>query len=253
MAGAISGNPSEYVELRRNHREPGVRAVLAGGRLVSVGIDSWLMREPPETVAALVAEAVDAAFARESPVDAAVPFVEPLALARELRAVRADLDARMARVTASIEVSAAALRAGCGVPLMDFGELFDRLIAMLETIGGVPDGDVRGTSEGPVSAVCAPGPRLVALNVTARALYGGPWALGERVVDGVNTALDDLRHGLLRRRAEAGAGTEQIMARVEELRRLGVLRMRAYARDMAAMMDEVRAADAVGGDVQEAV
>ncbi|GAA2904085.1 hypothetical protein GCM10020220_111610 [Nonomuraea rubra] len=36
------------------------------------------------------------------------------------------------------------------------------------------------------------------------------------------------------------------MARVEELRRLGVLRMRAYARDMAAMMDEVRAADAVG-------
>ncbi|GAA2904074.1 hypothetical protein GCM10020220_111600 [Nonomuraea rubra] len=203
MAGAISGNPSEYVELRRNHREPGVRAVLAGGRLVSVGIDSWLMREPPETVAALVAEAVDAAFARESPVDAAVPFVEPLALARELRAVRADLDARMARVTASIEVSAAALRAGCGVPLMDFGELFDRLIAMLETIGGVPDGDVRGTSEGPVSAVCAPGPRLVALNVTARALYGGPWALGERVVEGVNTALDDLRHGLLRRRAEA--------------------------------------------------
>ncbi|MCP2355289.1 hypothetical protein HD597_002309 [Nonomuraea thailandensis] len=230
-----------------------MRAVLAGGRLVSVGIDSWLTREPPEIVAALVAEAVDAAFAGEPPADAAVPFVEPLALARELRAVRADLEARMARVTASVEVSAAALRAGAGVPLMGFGELFDRLIAMLETIGGVPDGDVRGTSEGPVSAVCAPGPRLVALSVTPRALFGGSRVLGERVVDGVNTALDDLRYGLLRRRAEAGAGTERIMAGVEELRRLGVLRMRAYARDMAAMMDEVRAADAVGDDVQEAV
>ncbi|MGR6917228.1 hypothetical protein ACU635_23585 [[Actinomadura] parvosata] len=246
MTVASSRDPSECVELRRNHREPGVRAVLAGGRLVSVGVEPWLTREPPETVAALVAEAVDAAFARESPVDAAVPFVEPLALARELRAVRADLDARMARVTASIEVSAAALRAQAGVPLLDFGELFDRLIEMLETIGGVPDGDVRGTSEGPVSAVCAPGPRLVALSVTARALYGGPRALGERVVDGVNAALDDLRYGLLRRRAEAGAGTEQIMARVEELRGLGVRRMRAYARAMAAMMDEVRAAGAVG-------
>ncbi|AQZ61072.1 unnamed protein product [[Actinomadura] parvosata subsp. kistnae] len=223
-----------------------MRAVLAGGRLVSVGVEPWLTREPPETVAALVAEAVDAAFAGESPVDAAVPFVEPLALARELRAVRADLDARMARVTASIEVSAAALRARAGVPLLDFGELFDRLIEMLETIGGVPDGDVRGTSEGPVSAVCAPGPRLVALSVTARALYGGPRALGERVVDGVNAALDDLRYGLLRRRAEAGAGTEEIMARVEELRGLGVRRMRAYARAMAAMMDEVGAAGAVG-------
>ncbi|TYB70317.1 hypothetical protein FXF51_04505 [Nonomuraea sp. PA05] len=230
-----------------------MRAVLTRGRLVAVGIDPWLMREPPETVAAQVAEAVDAAFAGESPVDDAVPFVEPLALARELRAVRADLDARMARVTASIEVSAAALCAGAGVPLLDFGELFDRLIAMLETIGGVPDGDVRGTSEGPVSAVCAPGPRLVALNVTARAMYGGSRLLGERVVDGVNIALDDLRHGLLRRRAEAGAGTEQIMAGVEELRRAGASRMRGYVRDMAAMMDQVRAAGVVGGDVSEAV
>ncbi|UBU09701.1 hypothetical protein [Nonomuraea gerenzanensis] len=223
-----------------------MRAVLAKGRLVTVGIDPWLMREPPETVAALVAEAVDAAFAGQSPVDAAVPFVEPLALARELRAVRADLDARMARVTASIEVSAAALRAEAGVPLLDFGELFDRLIAVLETIGGVPDGDVRGISEGPVCAVCAPGPRLVALNVTGRAMYGGARVLGERVVDGVNAALDDLRHGLLRRRAAAGAGTEQVGARLEELRRLGVLRMRGYAEGMAAMMDEVRAAGSVG-------
>ncbi|MFC7584178.1 hypothetical protein ACFQYP_10910 [Nonomuraea antimicrobica] len=221
-----------------------MRAMLAHGRLVSLVIDPRLLRERPEIVAGRVAEAVDGAFGREVPGEEAVPFVEPLALARELRAVRADLDVRMARVTASIEVSAAALRAEAevpsGVPGIELGELFDRLVEMLETIGGVRDDDVRGRSEGLVSAVCAPGPRLVSLSVAPRALYGGTRALGERVTAAVNAALDDLDAAVLRRRAEAGAGTEQIMATVAELRELSVQRMRTYAQGMSAMMAGIR-------------
>ncbi|MFB4280123.1 MULTISPECIES: hypothetical protein [unclassified Nonomuraea] len=231
-----------------------MRAVLEKGRLVSLGVEPRLLREPADVVAGLVAEAVDAAFGRASSAadDGVVPFVEPLALARELRAVRAELDARMARVTASIEVSAAALRAGAragagavggvpgGVPSLAFGELFDQLIDMLETIGGVPDADLRGVSEGPVSAVCAPGPRLVSLSVAPWALYGGTRALGERVVRSVNAALDDLEAGVLRRRAESGAGADRVMARVAELREEGVLRMRAYTQGMAGLMAGIR-------------
>ncbi|MEV4172106.1 hypothetical protein [Nonomuraea sp. NPDC049709] len=227
-----------------------MRAVLEKGRLVSLEVEPRLLREPADVVAGLVAEAVDAAFGRASSAadDGVVPFVEPLALARELRAVRAELDARMARVTASIEVSAAALRAGArveagavgGVPSLAFGELFDQLIDMLETIGGVPDADLRGVSEGPVSAVCAPGPRLVSLSVAPWALYGGTRALGERVVRSVNAALDDLEAGVLRRRAESGAGADLVMARVAELREQGVLRMRAYTQGMAGLMAGIR-------------
>ncbi|MEV0622145.1 hypothetical protein AB0I81_53125 [Nonomuraea sp. NPDC050404] len=217
-----------------------MRAVLAGGRLVALGIDSRLMREPHEVVAGRVAEAVDAAFGEARPHDDSVPLIEPLALARELRAVRADLDARMARLTASVEVSAAGLSTGSGapggVPTLDFGELFDQLVEMLETIGGVPDEDLRGTSAGLVSAVCAPGPRLVALSVTPRAMHGGPGALGGRVVCAVNDALADLEARTRLRRAGSGAGVEQVMARVAELREQGALRMRAYAQGMAALM-----------------
>ncbi|MFI7611916.1 hypothetical protein ACIBP6_11910 [Nonomuraea terrae] len=215
-----------------------MRAVYAKGRLVSLEIDPGLLREPPGRVAAGVAEAVDAAF-RQARADGGDPgLVEPLALARELRAVQAGLDARMARVTATIEAS---VRAGGGVPALDFGELFGPLIDVLETIGRVPDDDVRGASCGPVSAVCAPGPRLVSLSVPARVLHGGAGQVGARVVSAVNAALEDLEAGLRRRREEAGAGPERITARVEELRELGVARMRAYVRGMAGLMAGIRA------------
>ncbi|MBB5773448.1 hypothetical protein [Nonomuraea jabiensis] len=198
------------------------------------------MREPPETVAGLVAEAINAAFGEAPAEDTSVPYVDPLALARELRGVRADLDARMERVTASIQASAAELRkeavVPADVPTMAFGELFDQLIDVLETIGGGPAEDVRGRAEGPVSVVCAPGPRLLSLSVAARAMGGGSGQLGELVVAAVNAALDDLEAGQLRRREESGAGSEQVMARIDELRELSVLRMRAYAQGVAALM-----------------
>ncbi|SEH00683.1 hypothetical protein SAMN05444920_117114 [Nonomuraea solani] len=219
-----------------------MRVVLARERLVSVGIDPRLLREPPETVAEVVAGEIDAALRDRPADDEDVPRVEPLALARELRAVRAELDARMARVRASIQASAAGLREEAevpgDVPTLDFGELFDPLVEVLETIGGVPVEDLRGESGGPVSAVCAPGPRLVSLRVTPRAMGGGSRELGERVAGAVNAALDDLAAGLLRRREEAGA--EQIMARVAELRELGVLRMQAYVQEMTGMMAGIR-------------
>ncbi|WP_090765101.1 hypothetical protein [Nonomuraea maritima] len=216
-------------------------------------IEPGLLREPPGRITAHVAEAVDAAFRRARSADGDAALVEPLALARELRAVRAGLDARMARVTATIEASLASTRTGThvgaaaadgeapgGVPVMDFGELFGPLVEVLETIGAVPDDDVRGVSGGPVRAVCAPGPRLVSLHVPGRALHGGPAQVGARVVTAVNAALDDLETGLRRRHDEAGAGTERIRATVEELRELGVARMRAYIGGMAGLMAGIR-------------
>lgn len=220
------------------------RAVHARGRLVSVEIEPGLLREPPGRITAHVAEAVDAAFRQARSADGDAALVEPLALARELRAVWAGLDARMARVAATIEASLAGKHAGAeapgDVPVMDFGELFGPLVEVLETIGAVPDDDVRGVSGGPVRAVCAPGPRLVSLHVPGRALHGGPAQVGARVVTAVNAALDDLEAGLRRRHDEAGAGTERIRAAVEELRELGVARMRAYIGGMAGLMAGIR-------------
>lgn len=228
-----------------------VRAVVTHGSLISLEVEPRLLRSSPEELAEHLVEAVNAAFADLLAAAGSVPQVDPRALARQLRGLRDELNAGMAESTASVQRSIDGLRddavVPATVPTMDFTGMFDQLIDVLETIGGVPDEDIeelRGQGAVParVSVTCAPGPRLVEMDLRERAMRSTP-DLAEAVTTAVNAALDDLVEKLRRQRQEAGADSEKINNRIGELRELGVARLDAYVRQMTEFMAGIRPLD----------
>ncbi|MCO5996148.1 YbaB/EbfC family nucleoid-associated protein [Actinoallomurus rhizosphaericola] len=227
-----------------------VRAVVTHGRMISLDVEPRLLRSSPEKLADHLTEAVNAAFA-DLLAAGAVPQVDPRALARQLRGLRDDLSAGMAESTASVQRSIEGLRGDAvvpsSVPTMDFAGMFDQLIDVLETIGGVPDEDTeelrgQGAVPGRISVTCAAGPRLVEMDLRERAMRSTP-DLADAVTTAVNAALDDLADKLRRRREEAGADSERITGRIAELRELGVARLDAYVRQMTDFMAGIRPLD----------
>jgi DNA-binding protein YbaB len=227
-----------------------VRAVVAATRMISLEPDPRVLRHDPETLAEHLRTAVNAAFEdlrTAAAADGEAPVIDPLAMARQFRALSDDLDHRMTAVTGSIQESATALRRDAEVPgelpTMEFGDLFGQLADLLEIIGGVPDGEPplgEGTVTGGwVRVTCEPGPRVVSMTVQRRAMRGTAELAGH-VEAAVNAALEDLAEKTRELRKEAGADPEKINARIGELRELGVTRMEAYGQAVSGLMGGIR-------------
>ncbi|WP_406312503.1 hypothetical protein OHA77_28560 [Streptosporangium sp. NBC_01639] len=227
-----------------------VRAVVVDGRLASLTMDARSLSLTPEKLAGHVLAAVNAAL--DDIVDQSgpdpFPAVDPLALARQFREIRDDFDVQMGHVTGSIQASARKLRqeadVAAEVPSLDFRQMFDQLIDVLEAVGGASHDEAEEPlGEGlaarqMVRVVCGPGPRLVSVTIQQRAMRGTA-ELCDHLVSAVNQAVDGLQELQERR----GAGPDEIMARIGELQESGVTQLRVYGQALNAFMGSIRPRD----------
>ncbi|WP_433242250.1 hypothetical protein ACQPYK_37735 [Streptosporangium sp. CA-135522] len=226
-----------------------VRAVVTDGRLTSLTMSARSALPAPEELAGHVLSAVNAAlddFAAQSAGRDPLPVIDPLALARQFREIRDDLDARMSHLAGSVQASVRRLRqeveVASDVPSLDFRQMFDQLIDMLEAVGGVALDEAEEplgegfTDRRMVHAICRPGPRLVSVTIQQRAMSDKA-QLCDHLVRAVNLAIDEVEQRLQERR---GADPEKIMARIGELQESGVMQMRAYGQALNAFMDGVQ-------------
>jgi hypothetical protein len=230
--------------------EKRVRAVVtAPATVVSLRLDPRSLRQSPEELAGHVRTAVNAAFDDLRRVLSEItraPVIDPLAVARELRALSEDLDRRMGGVTGAIQESVTTLRQDAivpgEVPTMEFGDMFGQLADLLETIGGVTDGETpvgEGTAEGGrIRVRCEPGPRIASITIERRAR--GADELAALIVAAANAGFEDLLAKSRDLRREAGADPDEINARIEELRELGISRMLDYGQAVSTLMGGIR-------------
>jgi DNA-binding protein YbaB len=247
-AGDIRSGRQEGVATADEER---VRAVVAApANVVSLKLDPRSLRQPPEELAGHVRAAINAAFddlRRVLGEIARAPVIDPLAVARELRALSEDLDRRMGSVTGAIQESVTALRQDAvvpgEVPTMEFGDMFGQLADLLETIGGVTDGEPpvgEGTvSGGWIRVRCEPGPRIASIIIERRAMRSAD-ELAALIVAAANAGLEDLLAKSRELRREAGADPDEINARIEELRELGIARMLEYGQGVSTLMGGIR-------------
>lgn len=229
-----------------------VRAVVEDGRLESLDLHARSLLLAPESLAGRVLVAVNAAlddFAVRSAGEAPVPVIDLLAVARQMRELRDDIGERMRIVTDSTQASIDKLRQEAHVasdaPIVDFGHAFDQVIGLLETIGGVPDGNAEEllgeglAARSTVRVLCGPGPRLVSVTIDQRAMRTTPELAGH-LVKAVNQAMDELAVKLREHRTAAGADPDLIEARIHELQKSGAAQMRSYGESLSAFMASVR-------------
>jgi DNA-binding protein YbaB len=231
--------------------EKRVRAVVtAPATVVSLKLDPRSLRQPPEELAGHFRAAINEAFddlRRALTEISGAPVIDPLAIARELRSVSEDLDRRMGGVTGAIQESVTALRQDAvvpgEVPTMEFGDMFGQLADLLETIGGVADGEPpvgEGTvSGGWVRVRCEPGPRIASIVIERRAMRGAD-ELAALVLAAANAGFTDLLAKSAELRREAGADPDAINARIEELRERGITRMLEYGQAVSTLMGGIR-------------
>ncbi|MFI7644122.1 YbaB/EbfC family nucleoid-associated protein [Nonomuraea sp. NPDC049400] len=221
-------------------------------RLASIDMHARSMRLAPEKLAEHVLVAVNAAledFAARSADQAPVPVIDPLALAGQMRELRDEVGERMWVLTNAMRLSADQFRQeadiASDVPVMDFRHTFDEVIGLLETIGGVPDGEAdellgEGTAgRGMVRVISGPGPRLVAVTIDQRAMHTTP-ELSGYLEQAVNQAMDESAVRLREHRRAAGADPDLIEARIHGLQESGMDHMRSYGEALAAFMSSIR-------------
>ncbi|MEU8106472.1 YbaB/EbfC family nucleoid-associated protein [Nonomuraea muscovyensis] len=250
--GPQAPQPRGHVHTGGEADRSGVTVAVATNRIASVSVPPRLLRSDPRELAESLTMATNAAledFRAEQAGEAALPDVDPLALAREMREIGEDLSQRMNRATNSIAGSVTELQRHAGisahVPTMEFGGMFGKLADLLEAIGAAGDAHAEAVvSEaaspgGWVSASCSAGPRVVSLSIRPQAMRGTP-ELEDHVLAAVNAALDRLDNELRERRKAAGLDPEVVDARISELWTDTMAQLRAYGEGINDLMGSIR-------------
>ncbi|MEW9555627.1 hypothetical protein [Nonomuraea sp. NPDC050783] len=229
-----------------------VRVIVRAGAVESVVLEPRLLRLPPQKLAELVREAVNAAIdgLLDASTTSSTPTPDLVTLAKALHEAGNEALHRMDVIAQSIAEAMARIRERTSISgdpyprgLEDLIEMtrsnLDRAMAGMEaTTEPVRGEGVAG--RGHVRVVVSDG-RVESVGIHPKAMAGGSHELAEQLREAMNAAFDDLaRAGARQHQGAAGVDLAEVARRARETQSAGIAQMHAATRALRDIMTSIQ-------------